>query len=293
MVEHLDGGLTRTRMDPVNQAATHLSTTALPATLAGDPLSTFMFGLTPVRVCASGGELLFVANDVARALQLSDAKQALEKLDDDERGMCSVPTPGGPQVVRAVTESGLYVLIMRSRKATETGSLAHRFRKWVTAEVLPTIRKTGSYGASVPAPVDPMAMLQDVDVLIPLLATMAQRVKVAEAAVEASRPAVEFVGALADSDGLWGLRAAGKALHQGPDKFIKWLRDRKDLYDLDDGPVPKQHLINRGLFTVVWREFGGKQRPTTKLTGRGIVHYARELGVRPPGAPAQALLPGF
>jgi phage antirepressor YoqD-like protein len=122
---------------------------------------------------------------------------------------------------------------------------------------------------------------------------MAQRVKVAEAAVEAARPAVDFVGALADSDGLWGLRAAGKALHQGPDGLIKWLMERGDLYDLDDGPVPKQRLMNRGQFTVVWREFGGKQRPTMKLTGRGIVHYAREFGVCPPGAPAQALLPGL
>ncbi len=136
-------------------------------------------------------------------------------------------------------------------------------------------------------------MLQDVDVLIPLLATMAQRVKVAEAAVEAARPAVDFVEALADSDGTWGLQAAGKALRQPPNKFVAWLKDRHDLFERNGGNVAKQDLIDRGIFQVVWQDYGGKPGPTTKLTGRGIVHYARVLGVRPPGAPAQAHLPGF
>ncbi|MBE7197322.1 MAG: phage antirepressor KilAC domain-containing protein [Parafilimonas terrae] len=209
-------------------------------------------------------------------------------------------TPGGYQSVTIVSEPGFYQAVL-SRKPTARAmpgmvERIERFQDWIVEEVLPTIRKTGAYvvpGAAPPAPFDPLAMLQDVDVLIPLLATMAQRVKTAEAAVEAARPAVAFVEALADSDGLWGLRAAGKALHQGPDKFILWLRDRGDLYDLNGGPVPKQDLINRKLYQVAWAEHGGKPRPTTKITGRGMVYYAKALGVRPPGAPAQALLPGL
>lgn len=63
-------------------------------------------------------------------------------LDDDERGSVIVDTLGGPQEVGAVTESGLYALIFRSRKPA-----AVRFRKWVTSEVLPTIRSTGGYGS--------------------------------------------------------------------------------------------------------------------------------------------------
>ncbi|MCJ2040949.1 phage regulatory protein/antirepressor Ant [Methylobacterium sp. J-059] len=146
---------------------------------------------------------------------------------------------------------------------------------------------------SLPVAADPMSMLYDVDVLIPLLATMAQRAKVAEARVEAAQPAVDFCEALADSDDTWGLQAAGKALHQGPNRFVDWLRDRGDLFNLDGGPVPKQPLIDRGLFIVIWRKFGDNNRPTTRLTGKGIVHYAHALGVRPPQAPSQALLPGI
>lgn len=113
------------------------------------------------------------------------------------------------------------------------------------------------------------------------------------AEAEASRPVVAFVDALADSDGLWGLRAAGKAFHQGPNLFATWLRDRGDLYDLNGGPVAKEVLVKRGLFQVAWEMYAGKPRPTTKLTGKGIVHYARELGVKPPALSPQDLLPGF
>ena len=116
---------------------------------------------------------------------------------------------------------------------------------------------------------------------------------VAEAAVVAAAPAVAFVGALADSDGLWGLYAAAKALHQGPVTFVRWLRTRGDLYDLNGGPVPKEALIKKGFFKVSFEMYGGEPRPTTKVTGKGIVHYARELGVKPPALSPQGLLPGF
>jgi prophage antirepressor-like protein len=59
--------------------------------------------------------------------------------------MCSTDTPGGPQEVVIVSESGLYTLILRSRTATTPGTVQHRFRRWVTSEVLPAIRKTGTY----------------------------------------------------------------------------------------------------------------------------------------------------
>lgn len=87
----------------------------------------------------------FVANDVCQVLGISDARQALDKLDDDERGGCSIPTPYGQQDMRTVSESGLYTLILRCRGATTPGTLPHRFRKWVTSEVLPAIRRTGAY----------------------------------------------------------------------------------------------------------------------------------------------------
>lgn len=75
----------------------------------------------------------------------SDSTGPLAMMDDDERGSVEVDTLGGRQEVAAVSESGLYTIILRSRDAVTPGTVPHRFRKWVTAEVLPTIRRTGSY----------------------------------------------------------------------------------------------------------------------------------------------------
>lgn len=86
------------------------------------------------------GEPWFVAADVCRALGLNNTAMALERLDEDEKGVSSIHTLGGEQQMTIVSESGLYSLILGSRKPE-----AKRFKRWVTGEVLPSIRKTGAY----------------------------------------------------------------------------------------------------------------------------------------------------
>jgi prophage antirepressor-like protein len=93
-----------------------------------------------VRTLDVDGQILFVGVDSCKVLDISDYIQAIERLDDDERGRYIVPTPGGPQQMLCITESGLYHLIFTSRKPE-----AKVFRRWVTGEVLPAIRQTGSY----------------------------------------------------------------------------------------------------------------------------------------------------
>jgi prophage antirepressor-like protein len=93
-----------------------------------------------------GGVTWFVAADLCAVLGLPDTHKAVGRLDDDEKGLSSIPTPGGLQSLTTVNEPGLYSLILGSRK-----SEARAFKRWVTHEVLPTIRKTGSY-ATAPAP---------------------------------------------------------------------------------------------------------------------------------------------
>ncbi|WP_025322289.1 BRO-N domain-containing protein [Deferrisoma camini] len=86
-------------------------------------------------------ELWFVAKDVCDALGIKNHRDAVSRLDEDEREGVGITDPlGGQQVATAVNESGLYALIFRSRKPA-----ARRFRKWVTSEVLPAIRRTGRY----------------------------------------------------------------------------------------------------------------------------------------------------
>jgi prophage antirepressor-like protein len=112
-------------------------------------LQTFDFKENPVRVVERSGQPWFVAADVCRVLEIGNPSLAVKGnpsrpevggLDEDERGVCSVNTPGGEQQHLVISESGLYSLIFKSRKPQ-----AKAFRKWVTSEVLPAIRVTGKY----------------------------------------------------------------------------------------------------------------------------------------------------
>ncbi len=98
-----------------------------------------------VRVETIAGEPWFVAKDICEALSIEKHLNAVSRLDDDERGPVVVDTLGGKQTMTAVNESGLYNLIFQSRKPE-----AKAFRKWVTGEVLPSIRKTGRYDLPTP-----------------------------------------------------------------------------------------------------------------------------------------------
>ena len=111
-------------------------------------LSVFNFEeSTPIRVILQDGEPWFIANDVCAALQIGNPRQAISYLDEDEKGVTTNDTPGGQQEMTIINEPGLYSLVLRSRKLE-----AKKFKRWITHEVLPAIRRTGSYAApSVPS----------------------------------------------------------------------------------------------------------------------------------------------
>ncbi|WNI88714.1 BRO-N domain-containing protein [Citrobacter portucalensis] len=117
-------------------------------------ISVIRFEGKKVRIVNCDGNPWFIAKDVCEALELSNHSMAITALDDDEKGVSLTYTPGGNQNMRTVSESGFYKLIARSRKATTAGTFAHRFTNWVFREVIPSIRKTGSYGV-------PFAFLND------------------------------------------------------------------------------------------------------------------------------------
>lgn len=90
----------------------------------------------------------FVAADVCRILGIKNNRDAIADLDNDEKGVALTDTPGGQQEMAIISEGGLYTLILRSRKAVTPGTPQHRFRKWITGEVIPSIRKTGGYSTA-------------------------------------------------------------------------------------------------------------------------------------------------
>lgn len=105
----------------------------------------FLFeGEALIRIVTAEDEPWLVAADICRVLGVKNPTQAVGMLDEDERAMFNI----GPQgSVNIISEGGFYTLTLRSRQATTPGTVQHRFRKWVTSEVLPSIRKTGKYEA--------------------------------------------------------------------------------------------------------------------------------------------------
>lgn len=99
-----------------------------------------------VRVFIRDGAPWFVAADVCRVLGIQNPSKAVEKLDEDEKGLTSSYTLGGQQELLTVSEGGLFTLILRCRAAMTRGTAPWRFRKWVTGEVLPQIHRNGAYG---------------------------------------------------------------------------------------------------------------------------------------------------
>lgn len=103
-------------------------------------MSVFAFGDNMVRVSDRNGDPWFVLADVCQVLEIRNRADAAARLDDDEKGVVTTDTLGGAQEMTIINESGLYSIVLTSRKPE-----AKRFRKWITAEVIPSIRKTGRY----------------------------------------------------------------------------------------------------------------------------------------------------
>lgn len=94
-----------------------------------------------VRAFERDGVLWWVLADICQVLDHTNSRMAADRLDNDEKGVSIVYTPGGPQEMTVINESGLWSLVLTSRKPA-----AKRFKKWITSDVIPTIRRTGHYG---------------------------------------------------------------------------------------------------------------------------------------------------
>lgn len=105
-----------------------------------DNIIPFTFEDQAIRVILINDEPWFIANDLCAVLALANSRDALSRLDDDEKGVGSTDTLGGNQSLNIVSESGMYSLVLGSRKPE-----ARRFKKWVTSDLLPTLRRTGRY----------------------------------------------------------------------------------------------------------------------------------------------------
>ena len=243
----------------------------------------YQFG--DVRALSVDGEPWFVAKDVCSILGLGRQQDSTRYLDDDEKRECLVNTPGGDQHMVCVSEPGLYKLIMRSRKPE-----AKAFQRWVTHEVIPSIRRHGAY--ATPVTID--RIIADPQFGIRLLTELKEE-RDRSAALEAEnhelRPKALFADAVAASDGTCLVGELAKMLRQngvevGQNRLFAMLRE--DGYLGKSGcnrNVPTQRAMEMGLFrikeTAVTHSDGHVTvNRTPKVTGKGqryfVERYCRQ-----------------
>lgn len=226
------------------------------------------------------GEPLFVLADLAAALGISNVSQLRSRLADD---LClTYPMPdrlGRTQQVWVVTEPGMYEVVIRSDKPE-----AAAFRRWVTTEVLPSIRKHGMYATE--SAVD--AMLADPETMIRTLTALrderAARVRAeAVAEVEAQRPHAQLGRAVAASGeamlpSVFGTVLSARVEGMGPNRFCRWLRNAGYVYRRGGQMVPTARAISQGLLEASEVQVpGGGVRVQTWVLPKGQEKFAREL----------------
>ena len=212
-----------------------------------------------VRAIMKDGEPWFVAADVCRALEIANNRDALTRLEQDEKGVALTDTPGGAQEVTIVNEPGLYTLVLGSRKRE-----AKSFKRWVTHDVVPSIRKTGAY--MTPETIEKVLMNPDT------IISLATQLKELQTKVEQDKPKVQYFDTLVDRNLLTNFRDTAKELHVAPKAFINFLLEKGYIYrDNKSRLRPYQAHAEKGLFEVkeFASEFNNKAGIQTLVTPKG------------------------
>ncbi len=205
----------------------------------------FKYENNDVRTVEMNGEPWFVLKDVCVVLGLGTVSKVADRLDADEKGMNQIHTPGGMQDVTVINESGLYNVILRSDKPE-----AKPFRKWVTSEVLPSIRKNGGYiaGQEQLTPSELMAKA-----LLVANKTLAEReARISELKVQNAimQPKAEYFDELVDRNLLTSFRETAKQLGVEEKKFISFLMEKKYIYRDKKAKLMPYADKSNGLFEV-------------------------------------------
>ena len=235
-----------------------------------------------IRVVERDGEPWFVAVDICGALDIANSRDALTRIDEDEKGVASTDTLGGAQEVAVVNEPGLYSLVLGSRK-----SEARAFKRWITHDVIPAIRKTGMY--ATPATVE--AMLANPDTMIQVLQAFKderEQRKALETKIEVDTPKVLFADAVETSQDSCLVGQLAKMIRQngyemGANRLFEYLRNEGYLCKSGTNRnMPTQRSMEAGWFEIkesVIENPDGSIRVvrTPKVTGKGQIYFVNKF----------------
>lgn len=229
------------------------------------------------------GEPWFVAKDVCDILEISNPSDALKRLDDDERSRFNLGRQGETNIVN---EAGLYVLVLGSRKPE-----AHEFKRWVTHEVLPQIRKTGGYIPTSDADDDMTILAKAVMIGQRTMEEQKQRIAAQQSRIDELQPKASAWDNFVDIPDALSVRDSAKLLsnlgrHVGQTELFEWL-DRHDwIFRENKHWSARQSRINAGHPMMVPSKSHGTHKdgtpfafpPTVKVTRKGLALIARRFG---------------
>ena len=239
-----------------------------------------------VRVVEQGGEPWFVGKDVAEILGYSDLNKAVAMhVDDDDKKLNDKTSPSfGQRGTTLINESGLYSLVLSSKLPD-----AKKFKHWVTAEVLPAIRKTGGYIAGSEKMSDAELMAKAVLVAQATIKERDARIKELESDTQRMKPKEIFADAVSASDQTILIGDLAKLIKQnghdiGQKRMFEWLRNNGYLIKRQgaDYNSPTQRAMELGLFrikeTAVTHSDGHVTvSKTVKVTGKGQAYFVNKL----------------
>lgn len=238
-----------------------------------------------IRTIQQNGEPWFVGKDVADILGYQNGSRDVNRhVDEDDRQNYQNGTFESNRGLTIINESGLYSLILSSKMPK-----AKEFKRWVTSEVIPAIRKTGGYIAGSENMTDAEIMAKAVLVAQSTIQQRDQRIKELESDVAAAKPKVLFADAVSASDSTILIGDLAKILKQngyntGQKRLFQWLRENGYLIKRRgaDYNSPTQSAMEMGLFavkesTVICPDGHTKVNKTTKVTGKGQVYFINRL----------------
>lgn len=234
-----------------------------------------------IRTIMQNDEPWFVASDVCKALQIGNSRQALTRLDADEKGVTLNDTLGGKQTISIISESGLYALVLSSRKPE-----AHAFKRWVTHEVLPAIRRTGAYVTPSLAE----QIISDPDTLYLIVEQLRQersarltaeanardakeKLRTTQERLDALRPQPVFIfDGDPDSKYCCSVGELSRQLHIPRMKMFAWLR--KHGYIQRNSPLPTPGAIESGRFMIMEKRSGSTRYYVSAVTLAGQLYFS-------------------
>lgn len=244
-------------------------------------LKNFSFEGRQIRALTIEGEPYFVGKDVAEVLGYSNSRKAIaDHVDSEDKGVTKCYTLGGTQQTTIINESGLYSLILASKLPT-----AKKFKRWVTSEVLPAIRKHGAYMTDAKA----AAIVTDKGSLADLLQQAAEQLKRKDIQIEQMKPKALFADAVSTSDTPILVGELAKILHQngvsmGQNRMFRWLRDNGYLISKKGTSynMPTQRAMELGLFKIKENAITHSDghvtiTKTPKVTGKGQVYFVNKF----------------